>query len=117
MRTNTPELLELEATFEPIEYRPPRHWHPDQDEHFEVYEGTLTASVNGREVVLHAGDTLDIPRGTVHAMWNAGSERARVLWQVRPAGRTAQWFASIDAVHKVGRGGMPGILTSPPLRN
>ena len=113
VRTDTHELLELEATFEPVEHRPPRHWHPSQDEHFEVYEGTLTASVDGREVVLRAGDTLDIPRGTVHSMWNSGSERARVLWQVRPAGRTEQWFGSIDAVHRsgrVGRGGMPGIL-------
>jgi quercetin dioxygenase-like cupin family protein len=113
VRTNTPELLDMEATFEPVEHRPPKHWHPDQDEHFEVYEGTLTANVGGREVVLRAGDVLDIPRGTVHSMWNSGSERARVLWQVRPAGRTQQWFASIDAVHqsgRVGRDGMPGIL-------
>jgi quercetin dioxygenase-like cupin family protein len=112
-KTNTPELLELEATFEAVEHRPPKHWHPSQDERFEVLEGTLTAQVDGREVVLRAGDVLDIPRGAVHSMWNSGSERARVLWQIRPAGRTEQWFASIDAVHRsgrVGRDGMPGIL-------
>jgi len=113
VRTDTSQLLELEATFEPVEHRPPKHWHPSQDEHFEVLEGTLTANIDGREVVLRAGDTLDIPRGTVHSMWNSGAERARVVWQVRPAGRTGQWFASVDAVHqsgRVGRDGMPGLL-------
>jgi quercetin dioxygenase-like cupin family protein len=98
VRSNTPGLLEMEATFEPGGHAPPKHWHPDQDEHFEVLEGTLTATVGGRELVLRAGETLDIPRGTVHAMWNAGTERARVRWQVRPAGRTEQWFASVAAM-------------------
>lgn len=113
VKTHTPELLELEATFAPVEHRPPKHWHPSQDEHFEVLEGTLTANVDGRELVLRAGETLDIPRGAVHQMWNGSTERARVRWQIRPAGRTYQWFAGIDAVHqsgRVGRDGMPGIL-------
>lgn len=113
IRASTPELLELEATYEPIEHRPPQHWHPSQDEHFEVLEGTLTAVVDGREVKLRPGDVLDIPRGSVHQMWNSGTERARITWQVRPAGRTEQWFRGIDAVHQSGRvdrNGMPGLL-------
>ena len=51
--------------------------------------------------------------GTVHQMWNPGGEPARVLWQTRPGGRTKQWFAAIDALHRegrVGRGGMPDPL-------
>ena len=108
IRSNTADLLAMEATFEPSGHPPPKHWHPDQDEHFEVIEGTLTAVVGGRQVVLHAGETLDIPRGTVHAMWNAGTERARVRWLVRPAGRTEQWFASVAAARQNGK---PGVLS------
>ena len=29
-------------------------------------------------------------------MWNAGDETATALWRTRPAGRTAEWFATID---------------------
>src|SRR5437899_154964 len=108
IRSSTAELLELEAAFEPGGHPPPQHWHPDQDEHFEILEGTLTATVDGREVVKRAGETLDIPRGTVHAMWNAGTEQTRVRWQVRPAGRTEQWFASVAAVRA--EHGKPGLL-------
>ena len=46
-------------------------------------------------------------------MWNAGDEPARMLWQTRPAGRTEEWFRSIDALHREGRvgsNGMPGPL-------
>jgi hypothetical protein len=62
---------------------------------------------------LQVGETLEIPRGVHHQMWNAGSEPARALWQTRPAGRTEQWFRSIDSLHRegrVGRNGMPGPL-------
>jgi mannose-6-phosphate isomerase-like protein (cupin superfamily) len=45
----------------------------------------------------NTGDVLDIPRGTPHRMWNPGEQRARVLWQTRPALRTEEWFRSIDA--------------------
>jgi hypothetical protein len=46
-------------------------------------------------------------------MWNPGPEPARVLWQTRPAGRTEEWFAAIDRLHREGRvggDGMPGPL-------
>jgi hypothetical protein len=29
-------------------------------------------------------------------MWNPGHEAATALWRTRPAGRTAEWFATID---------------------
>jgi hypothetical protein len=29
-------------------------------------------------------------------MWNAGNEVATALWRTRPAGRTAEWFETID---------------------
>lgn len=113
VRTSTPELLELEATFLPDKHQPPKHWHPEQDERFEILEGTLRARVDGQERTLGAGDVLDIPRGAVHQFWNPGPEPAKAVWQVRPAGRTEQWFRGIDALHRqgrVGRGGMPGPL-------
>lgn len=113
VKSRTPEVLEVEATYGGAGKPPPAHLHPEQDEHFRVLEGRMRAKVEGEERELGPGDTLDIPQGTRHQMWNAESQPARVLWQTRPAGRTEQWFRSIDSLHRsgqVGRNGMPGPL-------
>jgi quercetin dioxygenase-like cupin family protein len=118
VRQSTPELLEVEAAYRPAGKQPPKHYHPSQDEHFEVLEGTLRVRAGDDERMLQAGERIDIPRGTVHQMWNPGASDARVLWQTRPAGRTEEWFAAIDGLHregKVGRNGMPGPLAFAAL--
>ncbi len=86
------------------------HFHPAQDEHFEVLAGTMRVKVDGAERDLAAGEEIDIRRGQVHQMWNPGDVRARVAWRTSPGLRTEQWFRAIDALHregKVGRKGMP----------
>jgi quercetin dioxygenase-like cupin family protein len=93
---HTPEELEVEATWGPGGKPPPPHLHPYQDEEFVVQSGRMTASIDGNERTLEAGDRLVIPRGTPHKMWNSGGETATALWRTRPAGRTADWFATID---------------------
>jgi mannose-6-phosphate isomerase-like protein (cupin superfamily) len=113
IRKSSPELLEVEAAWAPEGKPPPAHFHPSQEEHFEILEGTLTARVDGEEGDLGHGDALDIPRGAKHQMWNRTGSPARALWQTRPAGRTESWFRSIDALHREGRvgsNGMPGPL-------
>jgi mannose-6-phosphate isomerase-like protein (cupin superfamily) len=113
IRRSSAEVLEVEGSYGPGGSPPPTHFHPAQDEHFEVLEGTLRAKVGGEERELGPGETLEIPRGTPHQMWNPGEHGARVVWQTRPALRTEGWFRSIDALHRegrVGRNGMPGPL-------
>ena len=100
VRAHTSEALEVEGVWGPKGSPPPRHFHPAQDERFEVLAGTLQARVDGTEHALVAGDVLEIPRGAVHQLWNSGDEPARALWRTSPAGRTAEWFAAIDgAMH------------------
>ena len=46
-------------------------------------------------------------------MWNPGPESARVSWQVRPALRTQQFFATVFALAargQVNADGVPGLL-------
>jgi quercetin dioxygenase-like cupin family protein len=93
---DTPEELEVEATWDPGGKPPPPHLHPSQDEEFVVQSGRMTASVDGQKRTLGPGHTLLIPRGTPHKMWNPGDETATALWRTRPAARTAEWFATID---------------------
>ena len=95
------ELLEMEATYEPSSKPPLPHFHPSQEEHFEILAGTMKARIGGEpERELNAGDTLDVEAGAVHAMWNDGPETARTLWQTRPALRTEEFFEQTAAVFR-----------------
>ena len=113
IRESTPEALEVEAVYGPGGSPPPKHLHPSQSERFEVVSGELRARVGGEERRLSQGDVLAVPTGAVHQMWNPGQEPTRVIWRTMPAGRTEQWFRSLDALQRsgrVGRSGMPGPL-------
>ena len=112
-----PEAIEVEGTWGPGGSPPPKHFHPSQDERFEVLEGALTARVDGVERELRPGYVLEIPRGAVHQMWNAGAVPARADWRTSPAGRTGRWFADIDRLLSSGRVGAtacPGRWRSAP---
>jgi mannose-6-phosphate isomerase-like protein (cupin superfamily) len=107
------ELLEMEATYEPSSIEPVEHFHPRQDEHFEILEGTLQAQIDHERRELRPGDTLDVLAGTPHAMWNAGEARARTRWQTRPALRTEQFFETVFRLAREGKTndkGMPNPL-------
>ena len=88
-----PKLLVMEATYGGTGQFPPRHFHPGQEEHFEVLEGTVRTIVDGEERSYEAGERFDIPAGTVHQM--AADPPARLRWEVRPALRTAEFFETI----------------------
>ncbi|MFL5844188.1 MAG: cupin domain-containing protein [Solirubrobacteraceae bacterium] len=108
-----PDALEVEAVYGPGGTPPPAHLHPAQDERFEVLEGALTIRVDGAQRVLAAGETIEVPRGVPHQMWNAAATPARVAWRTSPAGRTGTWYATLDRLQRegrVGKDGMPGPL-------
>ena len=96
-----PEELEVEATYAPGSQAPPNHLHPAQDEHFEILEGAMQVLLDGGpERTISAGDTLDVPRGTPHVMWNRAEAPARTRWITRPAGRTEDWFRTLDSFQR-----------------
>lgn len=95
--SSTPDALKIESTWQPSDQKPPSHYHPSQDERFEILEGTVTVEL-GREPArtLAAGDTLNVPKGTPHRMWNPGPGTARALWHITPAMRTKELFEYMD---------------------
>lgn len=95
------EVLEVESTWAEGGDLPPAHFHPAQDEHLEVLEGTLRVSLDGTVREVGPGEVLEIPRGTVHAM-AATTGDARAIWQTRPALATESFFAGIDGVQRRG---------------
>lgn len=83
-----------------VEYRagapfPPAHYHPAQDEHFEVESGAMVFIVDGQERRVNAGESIDIARGTSHKARNASSDVAAVVrWETRPALRSEEFYAA-----------------------
>jgi hypothetical protein len=111
VRVAEPGLLEVDAEWTTLPHKPPVHRHPAQDERFEVREGELTVKLDGRAHVLRAGDVLDVPRGSLHSMWNSGDVACRAAWQVRPALRTEGFFRAVHEAREAGRGDEHGMLT------
>jgi len=112
------KLLEMVATWEPHSKEPMEHYHPAQDESFTVLDGILTIAINGRKWALLKGDSIDIPAGATHAMWNAGSKKAVVTWKVSPALNTEYLLETgmgLASDGKTSKNGMPGILQTTLL--
>ena len=78
-------LAALEVTIPPRTLVKP-HNHSREDEYTVVLDGTVGARVGDRVVEAGAGSSMVKPRGTPHAMWNAGGEPARVLEVLSPGG-------------------------------
>jgi quercetin dioxygenase-like cupin family protein len=70
---------------------PPPHRHLDADEGCYVLAGRLHTEVAGAARVLAPGDFLLVPRGTWHALANAGPDRARFLVILSPPGFDGYW--------------------------
>lgn len=101
------ELLAMEASYAPGGQPPPVHHHPRQEERFTALAGAMRVRIAGRERQLLAGESLVIPPGTPHTMWNDGPVEARLRWEVRPALRTETFFARLYGLAAAGRPGLP----------
>lgn len=77
-------LMEIYAP--PFTDGPPPHSHDDFDELFHVMEGGLKVFVSGAWHVAHAGDTVIVPRGTLHTYNNPFLSACRFLAQCTPGG-------------------------------
>jgi quercetin dioxygenase-like cupin family protein len=65
---------------------PPPHIHRREDETFYVVEGEIEFQIGDETVMGGSGDFVNVPRGTVHCFYNAGTETARMILTFTPAG-------------------------------
>ncbi|HEY8676126.1 MAG TPA: cupin domain-containing protein [Candidatus Dormibacteraeota bacterium] len=79
----------------------PPHLHTREDEYSIVLEGEIGFRSGDREVVLGSGGYITKPRNEMHAMWNAGSTRARMIEIISPAG-FERFFAELANVVEAG---------------
>ncbi|RAJ01660.1 Cupin domain-containing protein [Chitinophaga skermanii] len=106
-------LLEMETTYAANSMMPPPHFHPQQSEDFTVLAGSVKVNINNATQILQQGDTLHIPAGTVHAMWNDGPVPAKLNWKIQPALKTEFFFETITGLandDQTNAHGVPGIL-------
>lgn len=75
---------------------PPMHRHRKQEERFRILEGTLNFQVAEERRTVNAGEELVVPKGALHRAYNPGDTAALVIWETRPALRTAEFFFSMD---------------------
>lgn len=106
------ELVEVEVTYPPKSERPSLHYHPHQEERFEVLSGIIKARIGEQEFEYQAGDRFVVPPGSPHWMHNISDEVSRVNWQTRPALKTGAFFETVWTMRKDGRIGKtgPGLL-------
>lgn len=91
-----------EARYPAHSLPPPYHRHPKQDERFSIVDGGLTFVIDGQERRVQKGDEVAIPKGVFHLAYNPNDVPALVLWETRPALRTAEFFV---AMNRASRGG------------
>ena len=96
------QLLEMEAIYPANSEVPPEHYHPYQEERFQVIEGKIRAIVDGQENLYQPGQEFTIPPGTPHAMHNVSKEEGRVNWQTRPAMKTEFFHEIIRSLYQDG---------------
>jgi len=88
---------------------PAPHYHRQVDEVVYVLDGTLTMSLDGQKRELRKGDSLFVPRGSVHGFENVQSEVARSLAVLSPASIGRRYFEEIATVVNVP--GKPDLAT------
>lgn len=103
-------LLEMEVTYNPNSSPPPVHFHPHQEEHFEVLAGQFRVNFAGEERLYGSGETFRVPTAAPHWMYNESPEEGRVIWQVRPALRTQEFFLSMWRAGKDRKNARPNLL-------
>lgn len=103
------QLLEFDLFAKPGAGGPPEHIHPQSAERFSVITGTLRARVAGVDSQVSAGESLDVPAGTLHTWWNDGAEEVQVRVEIRPAGRMETFLETIYGLASAGRTNAKGI--------
>ena len=73
------EVLEVEAHYRGDAPLAQSHYHPSQDEHFEVVAGRIHAVIGGEELWYDEGEKFGIPAGTPHQMRVGAGQRIRFI--------------------------------------
>lgn len=97
------ERLLADLYVRPTGGRVPPHVHQSMEEAFTVVQGEVGTWVAGVQKVLTPGENVRIAPGTPHSWWSVGVEEARVLLDVRPAGRFEEMWRQFMGLQQDGK--------------
>ncbi len=97
LKAHTEACMCVETEWDPGAAIPP-HRHARHDEFAYVLEGEFELLLDGQAVVAREGDTVRIPRGTAHAVFNKSPGLARALMWTTPSLDLFALFARADGV-------------------
>jgi quercetin dioxygenase-like cupin family protein len=93
-KNRTEHSFSWHATFPPGTFVPP-HIHPDQDEYLYILEGRLDFFLDGADEFATPGDTVRLPMGRPHGIFNKSQQNAKTLFWVSPTRRLYDLFWAI----------------------
>ncbi|HEY6413284.1 MAG TPA: cupin domain-containing protein [Edaphobacter sp.] len=97
-RHETHGALDLfEMTLPPHTHMLIPHLHRDYDESIIGINGITTWTVDGKQIVLHRGEQLFIPRGAVHSYSNRHKSTARTMCILTPGLLGPEYFHDLAA--------------------
>ncbi|MEK0165699.1 cupin domain-containing protein [Phaeobacter sp. A36a-5a] len=101
-QTYVPKLLSTDAfiwdAVLPADTFVPPHIHPTQDEWISVLSGELEVEFSGDVHKAGPGDTVRMPKGEAHAIFNRSGAEAHCIFGVAPARKLFDLFIELDGV-------------------
>jgi quercetin dioxygenase-like cupin family protein len=79
------------------------HYHPRQEETYDVLEGTLDVSLHGQWRQVQAGESLTVPPGAVHGFRNTSGTSVRFVNIHRPALGFQEHLETVDRLTRAGK--------------
>jgi quercetin dioxygenase-like cupin family protein len=91
----------------------PAHYHPAQEERFEVLAGTVRFTINGKRINAGPGTRVVAPVGAKHSFRNTGEVEAHLLVEVEPALELQGFLEEAAALARAGRYTRHGLPRRP----
>jgi quercetin dioxygenase-like cupin family protein len=79
------------------------HIHPHQEERFIVLAGEARFTLDGKEIVARAGETVVVPAGVRHSEGNPGPGEITAIVELRPARHTKEFHEAAAGLAADGR--------------
>ena len=112
------ELTRMEIRVQPgaTDWVGPDHFHPLQEERFEVLTGTPIFRIEGIERTAKGGDVITVPVGVSHIFRNGGADELKMISTYRPGLKSVETFFAtffgLAGDGKVNKRGRPHLLQS-----
>lgn len=111
-------LAEMDLELAPTAFLAAEHIHRQQEEKFDILDGSIRVRCGGEERVHGVGEQVVVPAGSPHAWAPDGSGGARVRLTFTPGAGIEEFFDEFFRCAREGRTnehGMPSLLTSARL--